>query len=209
MELDSSAFEMAFGVWEVASVILALVGSVISLGISIGSYVLQSLGLYELARRREIKYPWLAWLPVGNQWILGSLSDQYSYVAQGRIRNRRKVLIWLSAGFFLLVAAFWSVYLGWIIGVLSKLAEGAAPDLTGFAPFAWMLLFGWAFFMLFVVFAVFRYICLYKLYSSCVPESKLLCIILSILFPVSASILIFAYSKRDGGMPPRKDALPE
>ncbi len=43
--------------------------------LSIVSYVLFSLGLYTVAKRRMINHPWLSWIPVANIWILGSLSE--------------------------------------------------------------------------------------------------------------------------------------
>ena len=59
---------------------------------SLVCYVLQSYGLYTIANRRGIRNSWLAWVPVGNMWILGSISDQYQYVAKGKVKNRRKLL---------------------------------------------------------------------------------------------------------------------
>ena len=58
------------------------------------SYVLTALALYTIARRRGISNPWLAWLPVADTWLLGSLSDQYRYVARGQEKHKR---IWLLA----------------------------------------------------------------------------------------------------------------
>ena len=52
---------------------------------SVVTYVLTSLGLYTMAKRRMINHPWLSWVPVANMWILGSLSDQYRYVARGQV----------------------------------------------------------------------------------------------------------------------------
>lgn len=209
MGIDTSVLNFVFGIRGLIAVVLALLAGVVALGIVIGCYVLQSLGLYRLASRRGIKHPWLAWLPIGNIWILGSLSDQYSYVAQGLVRNRRKVLLWLSAGIFLLMSAFLGTCLGWSLGLLAKAADGVALDILSLASLGWMLVYGWVFFVLGLVSAIFQYICLYNLYSSCAPEYKLLCMVLSILFPMAAPILIFAFSKRDDGMPPRKDTFPE
>ena len=67
----------------------------VSFAFSVASYILYSMGLYTIANRRGIHNGWLAWLPVGDAWILGSISDQYQYVVKGKIRNRRKVMLWL------------------------------------------------------------------------------------------------------------------
>ena len=91
----------------------ALIGIVIALLVyyliffvfAIVSYVLRSVGLYTIAKRRGIHHPWLAWLPIGDAWIMGSISDQYQYVAKGKIRNRRKVLLGLNIAMFALSTA--------------------------------------------------------------------------------------------------------
>ena len=62
---------------------------------ALAMYVLKSVGLYTIARRRGLKNPWMAWVPVLNDWLLGSISDQYRYVVKGQIRNRRIVLLML------------------------------------------------------------------------------------------------------------------
>lgn len=59
----------AFGVFAVIYGVIFLV----SLAFSAVTYILQSLGLYTVAKRRGINNPWLAWLPIGNVWILGSI----------------------------------------------------------------------------------------------------------------------------------------
>ena len=62
----------------------------------IAMYVLTSLGLYTIAKRRAIRNAWLAWIPVVNCWIIGCISDQYRYVVKGQMKSRRKSLLTLS-----------------------------------------------------------------------------------------------------------------
>ena len=64
--------------------------------VSIAAYVLLALGLYGIAKKRGIHYPWLAWLPVGNAWLLGCISDQYRFVVKGETKNHRKRMLVLS-----------------------------------------------------------------------------------------------------------------
>lgn len=65
--------------------------------VSLAAYVLQAIGLYTIAKRRGIKYAWLAWVPVGCVWILGSISDDFKARTTGRPRNKRKALVILTA----------------------------------------------------------------------------------------------------------------
>ena len=64
--------------------------------LGIAAYVLLAMGLYTIANRRAIHHPWMAWVPVLNVWILGSVADQYRYVTKGQVRNSRKALIVLE-----------------------------------------------------------------------------------------------------------------
>ena len=59
-------------------------------------WVLEGIAYQTMARRRGLRHRWLVWLPVGRDWIQGSLSDQYQYLVRGQIRSKRKVLSGLS-----------------------------------------------------------------------------------------------------------------
>ena len=70
---------------------IVLVAYLLTFGLGITVYILYSLGIYTIAQRRGIKHPWMAWLPVANMWVLGSIADQYRYVSHGqRIRFLRQ-----------------------------------------------------------------------------------------------------------------------
>ncbi|WP_411682743.1 hypothetical protein [Clostridium thailandense] len=55
--------------------LLALGGifALITLILSIALYVLSSIGLYKLAINQHIGNPWIAWIPIANLYILGSI----------------------------------------------------------------------------------------------------------------------------------------
>lgn len=65
--------------------------------LSIAMYVLQALGMYAIAKRRGIKNPWLAWIPIGSVWILGSISDDFRMKTTGRPHKQRIALVILTA----------------------------------------------------------------------------------------------------------------
>lgn len=176
-------------------------------------YVLESLGVYTIAARRTIKHPWLAWLPIGSAWVLGCISDQYQYVAKGRVKNRRKVLLVLSIlGMILGIVA--GMMAGGLTGqVIVRAIEGA--EMTDdeimemlFTP----MMSIWGLSMVSGIFAivrmVFTYIALYDVYTSCDPSSSVLFLILSIFFSVARPFILFALRKKDLGMPPRKPQIP-
>lgn len=174
----------------------------VSSAVSIVSYVLFSLGLYTIAGRRGIRHSWLAWVPVGCLWILGSISDQYQYIAKGRIKNRRKLLLGLSIG---MVVAYIALVVALVIGLI--IAEGMGG---GMAAGILLLVLGVLLIAaMAIAITVYQFVCLNDLYNSCNPGNSVLFLVLSILVTVTMPFFVFACRKKDGGMPPRKQSAPE
>ena len=73
-----------------------LIVYLLCMAFSVVSYVLSAVGMYRIAKRRGIHNAWLAWVPVGNGWLLGSISDHYQYVAKHKTTKRRRVLLILQ-----------------------------------------------------------------------------------------------------------------
>ena len=89
--------EVFMGVFGALYMLLFLALDAAVLAFAVVCYVLEGKSLSAIARRRGIEKPWLAWVPVGSSWLLGSISDQYRYVTYGQVRSRRKLLTWLTA----------------------------------------------------------------------------------------------------------------
>lgn len=168
---------------------------------SIATYVLHSLGLYTIAQRRRIRKPWLAWVPVGNVWLLGSISDQYQYLAQGKVKSRRKIML----GFNIAAVVLYFVWLfSMLLCVFLEDVGGAAT-----AGSVLVMLFGTlAFFAIDIALTVYQYMCYYDLYRSCERNNGVLYLILSIVFTAIMPFLVFACRKKDDGMPVRKQPAP-
>ncbi len=189
--------------------LLIMLGSVI---LSVAMYVCNSLGIYTIAQRREIKNPWLAWLPVANLWTLGSISDQYQYVTNGKVRNRRKVLVGLSIAVAVLYIIFWICYFGFIVNLAINAekmdfmsdAQVGEMMLSSLAPMLISLL---AMLVVSIVLTVYQYIAYHDLYASCKPQYAGLFTVLSILVNVTLPFFVFACRKHDDGMPPKKSEV--
>ena len=194
------AEEAAFGILGAVVLVYGLI-MLLTLAYSITTYVLHSLGLYTIAQRRRISKPWLAWIPVGNLWLLGSISDQYQHMAKGKITGRRKILLGLCI-------ASVAIYFVWLFSMILGMvfAETAGAAVAGTVLL--MLLGLLAFFAIVVVLAVFEYMCYYDLYCSCDPNNGVLFLILSIVFSAITPFLVFACRKKDDGMPARKPPVP-
>ena len=97
--------EYGAGLEAITAMLSGFLSWIPSFGFGILSYVFTGVTLYTVARRRGIDKPWLAWIPVVNVWLIGSLSDQYQYVVRGQYKSRRKVLLTLSIVNFVLLTA--------------------------------------------------------------------------------------------------------
>ncbi|MEA5059964.1 MAG: hypothetical protein VB049_08010 [Candidatus Pelethousia sp.] len=170
---------------------------------SLAFYILNSLGFYTLAKRRGIPHPGLSWLPIGGQdWILGSLADQYAYVAEGKRKHQRTLLLWLNIGMWVVM----SVYMGVMISLTMKAVLGGDQD-SFFLTF--MMGFFSIYFLLMavaIVYAVFLYIALHRVYKSCDPQNATLFLVLSIVVNVTQPFFVFFSRKKDLGMPPASPA---
>lgn len=166
------------------------------------TYVLHALGMYAIAKRRGIRNPWLSWIPVGDVWILGSIADQYQYVAKNRVRNRRKVLLGLTLG-------MWSTILLVFTGAALLGVGSVTDDALAGAGAAIMLLAYLAMVVMAVIVAVFQYIAYYDLFSSCDPGSAVLYLVLSIFLGVVLPFFVFSSRKKDLGMRPPKPVQPQ
>lgn len=177
--------------------ILGIVALVIS-AVAIVGYVLQSVGLYTIAKNRGIKNPWLAWLPIGNYWIAGSIADQYQYVVNGQVKNRRTILLALSIAGLV------------VSSLVSSMATGSlylmyGQNMEHFAALGSMgAVLDLVFSGLEIATFVFWQIALYDLYTSCDPKNNVLFLVLGIIFGVTIPYFIFFSRKKELGMPPRK-----
>ena len=170
--------------------------------LNIAGYVLTGLALYTLAQRRGIRNGWLAWIPVLNCWLIGSLSDQYRYVVRGEIRSKRKILLVLSIVLFGLIIALASC----AIAAAVNLAMGFRGEMMGIVIA--VVAMGLALAAVSILNAVIYFIALSDIYRSMDPENASLFLVLSILFNVTEAFFLFFNRNKDLGMPPRKDQTP-
>lgn len=192
----------------VVAVILGiyLIFVLLMLAYSVLAYVLHSLGAYSIAKRRGIHHAWLSWLPLGNVWILGSISDQYQYVAKGKIRSRRKLLLGLNIAAYALLIPFYIVYFLFVVDYLAYAEYLTYADVM--VPVLAILAIALVMMALAIVATVFQYIAYYDLFVSCNPNSSVVFLVLGIIFSFLLPFFVFACRKKDLGMPPRKTSVP-
>ena len=174
----------------------------------IAAYVLRSIGLYAIAKRRGISNPWLAWIPVAWVWILGSISDQFRYVTKAQVKNKRTTLLVMkliqmvaSTALVVVIGIAFAELVN--IGIVSGDEEALMTEAM-ILVFKFMAL-GLVLGGIALATAVIRYIAMYDLYLSVNPANAVLFLILSIFFSITEPFFIFFNRNKDGGMPPRCD----
>ena len=204
------SYEYAYMMEELlgTGILSALLSGIPSGLFGIATYVLTSLGLYTVAQRRGLNRPWLAWIPVVNCWILGSLSDQYRYVVKGEVKSKRKVLLILNILMSVLSAAMIVVCIAMVVNITGSAMRGSISEsrimemvlgpVVGIVGLS-LPLAGIA-----IAFAVIRYMALYDIYRSMDPVNCVLFTVLSILFGVTEPFFLFFNRNKDLGMPPRR-----
>ena len=194
---------------ELAGFMAMYLGSMLlSFAISAVWYILNSMGLYTIAKNREIKNPWLAWIPVGSAWILGSISDQYQYVVKGRERNKRKSLLILQAVLYVALVVVMVLCFSIVGDALKYGTSGNIPESVAMqVGMTALAMVGVYLVMMGVAIAnmIIAYIAEYDLYRSCDPSNATLFLVLSILLNLNP-IFVFLCRKKELGMPPRRPA---
>ena len=155
-------------------------------------WVISSLSLHTIAKRRGIRKAWLAWVPIGDRWILGSLADQYQHLIQAKVTARRKLLLGLSLG-------------GFVVALASSLIGGLAEVVahTDEQLLVWSLVgmvFSLANLAVSITMMVFYHMCNYDLYRSCNPKNAVTFLVLGIIFPITQPFFYLSCRKKDLGM---------
>lgn len=171
------------------------------------SYAFTAISLYTMADRRGIRNAWLAWVPIANRWVLGSISDQYRYVVKREVRFKRRTLLILT-----IVPSVISVVIlgivGWLTGyVIVGTMSGATyyQMLRGITnPIATASILLLPLLGCRIAERVVYYMALYDVFASCDPENRILYLLLGIFFKITRPVFLFICREKELGMPPRR-----
>ena len=201
----------AYGFEEVVDygLVPALLTSLPSMFWKIAAYVLTSLALYAIAERRGLKNAWMAWLPVLNLWILGSISDQYRYVVKGENRSKRKILLILKIVSVICGIVLFCLGVAAVVNVIPSLMRyNSMEKIIGqvMGPVTAMMGVSVPMVGVGIALVVIQFMALHDVYVSMDPKNGVMFLVLSILFPVTKPFFLLLNRHKDLGMPPRKRA---
>ena len=149
----------------------------------LAEYVLNSIGLYKIAVKKQIANPWLAWVPVVKGWIVGKIAERHDE-KEGMKRKWSTVLVSLmiaSMVGLVLILVFSVLFIYFVVSQY----QYAEPPM---GPFFGSLIF-------FIIIAVLislvstasvgcQVICMYKVIESCTTENTLKYWLLYIAVPI-------------------------
>ena len=206
-----------FGVLIVAAILVVLINIVL--------YVIKSLGLYTIAKRRGIACPWLVWLPVGCEWITASIADKYRKTTSGKATIRRFIIVALAVLSIALTSVATTTVsnradeIVELMEYTEEYGEDLAPEdalefvadvfedlgeITG----SFFLLSSIAALVAFVS-KVYWYVCAGDVYASCCPKNGTMMLVLSIFLPILAPFFFFCNKEKDAGMVPVNKPQPQ
>ncbi len=166
------------------------------------NYFFSSSALYAIAKRRGLRAYGLAWVPFGWTWLFGCVADQFDRETKGRDRHFRIVLLIgdivasaaLVVGMVILLTTF--------ADFMSVTMYGELTDIDVLIKMLSSMLLYYVLLIPALVFGVFYYIAMYRVYRSCSPKASgwllALAIILN-LHGLEASIPLFCLRKKDEG----------
>ena len=155
-------------------------------------WIMRSVSLQKIAKRRGIQNAWLAWIPIGSQWILGSIADQYQHLVNGKVTSRRKILLILNVAAFVVGIAYFVMAI--VFGIMAGM-EGDMDALSLVMIIPYLLLIGVS-----ITSTVFYHICNYDLYRSCNPQNAVIFLVLGIIISVCEPFFYLSCRKKDLGM---------
>ena len=167
----------------------------------IARYILKSISLYTVAKRRGLRAYGIAWVPYGSTWVAGSIADHFDRETKGKDRKYR---LWLLIGDIVVSALLIAAYIDYfatmfrVMGytVSGTMNESAAMELLGSLGLLLAVL------VPVITLQVFAYIAQYKIYKSCSPKSAVWLLLLAIIFNfggLESAIPLFCLRKKDDG----------
>ena len=166
------------------------------IAIGIAGYVMRAIAYQTIAKRRGIPNPWLAWIPLANYYLMGSIVDDYDQ-RNGLKKRWGKIMIGLLIAFGVGMALYFAVVI--LFAVFAGLNENLfMSEAVGSMVVIFLVLYLTLilYIMIAMALATVSYVCMYKIFESTVPEKSAKYFILSILVPFAHEICLLKCRKQ-------------
>ena len=172
----------------------------VSAVIGIAIYLLESISVYKMAKSAEIKNPWLAFIPVANDWVFGTLAEKYKK-KNGTKSARFGIILPVLEGIVLIETIALTIFTVISVKEITGYALDAVNTSTEMVPEQFMSLIPVIilyFALMAVAFAyiIVFYVALWRVYYSFDKSNATLYIVLSIIFTISVPIILFIIRNR-------------
>lgn len=172
----------------------------VSAVIGIAIYLLESISVYKMAKSAEIKNPWLAFIPVANDWVFGTLAEKYKK-KNGTKSARFGIILPVLEGIVFIESIALTIFTVISIKEITGYALDAVNTSTEMAPEQFMslipvIILYFALMAVAIAYAVVFFIALWRVYSSFDKSNATLYIVLSVIFTISVPIILFIIRNR-------------
>lgn len=172
----------------------------VSAVIGIAIYLLESISVYKMAKSAEIKNPWLAFIPVANDWVFGTLAEKYKK-KNGTKSARFGIILPVLEGIVLIESIALTIFTvisvkeitGYALDAVNTSAEMAPEQFMSLIP---VIILYFALIVVAIAYAVVFFIALWRVYSSFDKSNATLYIVLSVIFTISVPIILFIIRNR-------------
>lgn len=172
----------------------------VSAVIGIAIYLLESISVYKMAKSAEIKNPWLAFVPVANDWVFGTLAEKYKK-KNGTKSARFGIILPVLEGIVLIESIALTIFTvisvkeitGYALDAVNTSAEMAPEQFMSLIP---VIILYFALIAVAIAYAVVFFIALWRVYSSFDKSNATLYIVLSVIFTISVPIILFIIRNR-------------
>lgn len=176
-------------------------------------YVLQALALYNIAKRRGLENAWLAWIPVGNDWMLGAVADHYQRITKGKNKKKRVWLLGLNLALVAVTVVCVVLMIVMIVSTVMNVAELSSTEemlemiVGNIGLVLVFVLFALAVSGLSIALTVLRWVAMYDVFQSCDPHYAQSYFWVSLLVSLlllkgTESVFLLVCSQKDYGMIP-------
>ena len=172
----------------------------VSAVIGIAIYLLESISVYKMAKSAEVKNPWLAFIPVANDWVFGTLAEKYKK-KNGTKSARFGIILPVLEGIVFIESIALTIFTvisikeitGYALDAVNTSAEMAPEQFMSLIP---VIILYFALMAVAIAYAVVFFIALWRVYSSFDKSNATLYIVLSVIFTISVPIILFIIRNR-------------